>query len=213
MMSFRNQRLRGFAVPMTTSWLLNDIAEAKGRQEIYTRQSPHILKALRDAALVQSAESSNRIEGITIAPERLHPLVLGHARPRDRSEEEIAGYRQALNLIHGSAADLRVTPELLCKLHALCLEGSGDAGQYKKFDNEIIELRADAAPIVRFKYLPAAETPSAISELCTLYHYSIDQDHIPPLIAIGALALDFLCIHPFRDVNGRVSRLLTLLAL
>ena len=99
MNSFRNHRLRDCAVPMSTNWLLNDLAEAKGRQELYTRQSPQVLKALHEMALVQSVESSNRIEGVTVAPDRLRPLVLGHARPKDRSEQEIAGYRTALNLI------------------------------------------------------------------------------------------------------------------
>ena len=213
MMTFRNHRLRDFAVPMSTNWLLNDLAEAKGKQELYTRQSPQLLKALREMALVQSVESSNRIEGVTVAPDRLRPLVLGHARPKDRSEQEIAGYRSALNLIHTEAAELQITPDLLRRLHRLCQEGSGDAGQFKKVDNEVIELRPSAAPIIRFKCVAAKATPAAVDELCLVYRHAIDQDHIPPLVAIGALVLDFLCIHPFRDGNGRVSRLLTLLAL
>ena len=93
MNSFRNHRLRDLAVPMSTAWLLNDIAEAKGRQELYTRQSPQVLKALREMALIQSTESSNRIEGVTVAADRLRPLVLGNTKPRDRSEQEVQGYR------------------------------------------------------------------------------------------------------------------------
>jgi Fic family protein len=213
MMTFRNHRLRDLAVPMGTNWLLNDLAEAKGKQELYTHQSPQVLKALRDMALVQSVESSNRIEGVTVAPDRLRPLVLGQARPKDRSEQDIAGYRRALQLIHTEAETLQITPDLLRRLHRLCQEGSGDAGQFKKMDNDIIELRPGAAPIVRFKCVPAKATPTAVDELCLVYRYAIDQDQIPPLVAIGALVLDFLCIHPFRDGNGRVSRLLTLLAL
>jgi len=213
MMTFRNHRLRDLAVPMGTNWLLNDLAEAKGKQELYTRQSPQILKALREMALVQSVESSNRIEGVTVAPDRLRPLVLGHARPKDRSEQDIMGYRRALNLIHTEAETLPITPDLLRRLHRLCQEGSGDAGQFKKVDNEVIELRPGAAPIVRFTCVSAKATPAAVDELCLVYRHAIDQDHIPPLIAIGALVLDFLCIHPFRDGNGRVSRLLTLLTL
>jgi Fic family protein len=213
MMTFRNHRLRDFAVPMSTNWLLNDIAEAKGKQELYTRQSPQLLKALREMALIQSTESSNRIEGVTVAADRLRPLVLGRARPKDRSEQEITGYRNALNLIHTEAANLLLTPDLMRRLHGLCQEGSGDAGQFKKVDNEVIELRPGAAPIVRFKCVPAKATPAAVDELCLVYRHAIDQDHIPPLVAAGALILDFLCIHPFRDGNGRVSRLLTLLAL
>ena len=211
MMTFRNHRLRDLTVPMGTNWLLNDLAEAKGKQELYTRQSPQVLKALREMALVQSVESSNRIEGVTVAPDRLRPLVLGQARPKDRSEQDIAGYRRALNLIHSESEELHITPDLLRRLHRLCQEGSGDAGQFKKADNEVIELQPGAAPIIRFKCVSAKATPAAVDELCLVYRHAIDQDHIPPLVAIGALILDFLCIHPFRDGNGRVSRLLWLL--
>ncbi|MCC6967233.1 MAG: Fic family protein [Nitrospira sp.] len=213
MMTFRNHRLRELTVPMGTNWLLNDLAEAKGKQELYTRQSPQVLNALREMALIQSVESSNRIEGVTVAHDRLRPLVLGHARPKDRSEQDIMGYRRALHLIHTESERLPVTPDLLRRLHRLCQEGSGDAGQFKKVDNEVIELRPGAAPLVRFQCVSAKATPAAVDELCLVYRHAIDQDHIPPLVAIGALVLDFLCIHPFRDGNGRVSRLLTLLAL
>lgn len=213
MMTFRNHRLHDLTVPMGTNWLLNDLAEAKGKQELHTRQSPQALKALREMALVQSVESSNRIEGVTVDQNRLRPLVLGNARPKDRSEQDIMGYRRALNLIHTKAEALPITSDLLRRLHRLSQEGSGDAGQFKKVDNEIIELRPGAPPLVRFTCVPAKATPSAVDELCRVYRHAIDQDHIPPLVAIGALVLDFLCIHPFRDGNGRVSRLLTLLAL
>src|SRR5436305_11075240 len=98
MMSFRGNYLGHLALPVSSVWLMTDVAEAKGRQDLYTRQSPQLLKALRETALVQSVESSNRIEGITVAPDRLRPLVLEDAKPKDRSEEEIRGYRRALNL-------------------------------------------------------------------------------------------------------------------
>jgi len=213
MMSFRNNRLRDFALPMSTAWLLNDIAEAKGKQELFTRQSPQILQALREMAMIQSAESSNRIEGITVSPDRLRPLVLGHARPRDRSEQEILGYRRALSEIHAHATDLPVSADTLRQFHKLCQEGSGDAGQFKRVDNEIIELRPNAPPLIRFRCLSAKDTPAAVDELCLVYRHTVDQQEAPPLIAMGGLVLDFLCIHPFRDGNGRVSRLLALLAL
>jgi len=213
MMSFRSGRIQGLAVPTGTAWLMSDIAEAKGKQELYTKQSPQVLKALREMALVQSVESSNRIEGVTVEPARLAPLVIGHARPRDRSEQEIQGYRRALNLIHTDAVNLIITPELIGRLHGIMHEGVGDAGQWKRLDNEIIEFRQGAAPTVRFTPITAANTPAAIDELCRLYRHAMDQQQVPPLLAAAALVLDFLCIHPFRDGNGRVSRLLTLLAL
>jgi Fic family protein len=212
-MTFRNRRLRGHRLPMSTAWLLSDIAEAKGKQELFTHQSPQVLKALREAAIIQSTESSNRIEGVTVAPERLRPLVLGNTKPRDRSEQEVLGYRRALNEIHTRHEKLPVSADTLKKLHALCQSASGDAGDFKSIDNEVIELVPGAAPVVRFRCVKAKETPAAVDELCLLYRHALDQDNIPPLIATAALALDFLCIHPFRDGNGRVSRLLTLLAL
>jgi Fic family protein len=213
MLTFRNRRLRDHTLPMSTAWLLNDIAEARGKQELFTRQSPQVLKALRDAAIIQSTESSNRIEGVTVDPHRLRPLVLGNTRPRDRSEQEVQGYRRALNEIHTRHEKLPVTADTLKHLHTLCQSASGDAGRFKRIDNEVIELVPGAAPVIRFKCVSAKETPTAVDELCLLYRHALDQDNIPPLIAIAGLVLDFLCIHPFRDGNGRVSRLLTLLAL
>ena len=213
MMSFRSGQLQNLAVPQTTLWLINDIAEAKGRQDLHTKQSPQALKALRQMALVESVESSNRIEGITVARDRLRPLVIGGARPQDRPEQEIQGYRNALNRIHKEYADLAVSPELLVDLHTTIQEGVGDAGQWKRHNNEIIEFREGQAPRVRFRTVSAKETPEAVEELCRLYRYALDQQNVPPLIAVGGLILDFLCIHPFRDGNGRVSRLLTLVAL
>lgn len=213
MKSFRGSRLAQISLPVSSVWLLTDVAEAKGRQDLYLRQSPQLLRALRETALVQSVESSNRIEGITVSPERLRPLVVHNAQPRDRSEEEILGYRRALDRIHTGAEEMAITPELLRNLHFTIQEGSGDAGQWKQVDNEIVELREGAAPVVRFRPVSVAETPAAIEELCLVYRHAVNQGTVPPLLAVAALVFDFLCIHPFRDGNGRVSRLLTLLAL
>lgn len=110
MMSFRGDRLSSFSLPTAVVWFIDEIAEAKGRQALYTRQAPQVLKALREMALVQSTESSNRIEGVTVDPDRLRPLVIGQAKPRDRSEREIFGYRHALGLIHANAAGLSIEP-------------------------------------------------------------------------------------------------------
>ena len=211
-MTFR-QGLPDFKLPLSTVWLMNDIAEAKGKQELYTRQAPQVLKALREIAMVQSVESSNRIEGVTVEPGRLRPLVLGNARPKNRSEQELQGYRDALNLIHTRAAELAVTPETVKRLHHMIQEGSGDAGQWKAVENDIIEFRPGEAPRVRFRTLAVAKVPEAVEEMCLLYRHALDQQHVPALVAVACLVLDFLCIHPFRDGNGRISRLLTVLAL
>ena len=212
-MTFRGNRLRDLTMPTSTAWLLNDIAESKGRQDLFRKQSPQLLQALREMALIQSVESSNRIEGVTVDPDRLAPLVHGKARPRDRSEQEIQGYREALNLIHSKAADLPITPATLKRLHGVCQEGGGDAGMWKAIDNEIIEYRPGEAPRVRFRPVSVKDTPPAVDELCLSCRNALGQQWAPPLLVVAALVLDFLCIHPFRDGNGRVSRLLTLLAL
>jgi len=213
MMSFRGNRLKEIALPTGSVWLISDIAEAKGRQQLYTKQAPQLLKALREMALIQSVESSNRIEGVTVAADRLIPLVVGNAKPRDRSEEEIRGYRRALHLIHTDANKLELSPEFLRQLHRTTQEGAADAGQWKKKENEIIEFRENAPPTIRFRPVSVADTPAAVEELCLSYRASLNQQEVQPLVSVAALVFDFLCIHPFRDGNGRISRLLTLLGL
>ena len=158
MNSFRNNRLRDHETPLSTVWLLNDIAESRGKQELFTRQSPQALKALRDTAVIQSAESSNRIVGVTVAPARLYPLVLGQAKPRDRSEQEVQDYRRALNEIHSDYAALSITPDTLQRLHALCQSASGDAGQFKRVDNDIVEFLPGQAPVIQFTALARRQT-------------------------------------------------------
>ena len=214
MMSFRNDRLANTTLGGATVWLLTDIAEAKGREAEILARSPEVVGRLRESALVQSAESSNRIEGVIVEPGRAAELVLRNARPRNRSEEEVQGYRRALDWIHTKAAELAISPETILRLHALAQEGGGDAGQWKQRDNEIVEFPvAGGPPHVRFTPTPARQTPEAMAELCRWYAREVDQRRVQPLVAAAALVLDFLCVHPFRDGNGRVARLLGLLAL
>ena len=210
MNSFKNDNLE---MPLSSVWLLSGISEYKGKQELYTKQAPQVLKTLIEMALIESAESSNRIEGVTVDRERLKPLIIGHSKPRDRSEEEVAGYRKALDLIHKKYDTLRITPDLIKELHRLCRGEAWDAGKWKEKDNDIIRKYPDGRVEVIYKPVSAAKTPEAMEQLCLSYRYSIDQLKYPTLYAIACLVLDFLCIHPFRDGNGRVSRLLTLLAL
>lgn len=210
MNSFRDENPK---LPLSSVWLMNGISEYKGKQELYARQSPQVLRTLVEMALIESAESSNRIEGVTVERKRLKPLVIGHSKPRDRSEEEVAGYRKALALIHKKYASLRITSETLRELHRLSRGDSWDAGRWKEKDNDIIRKHPDGRVEVVYQPLSAKETPKAIEQLCLTYEHSITQLKVPELYAVACLVLDFLCIHPFRDGNGRVSRLLTLLAL
>jgi Fic family protein len=192
---------------------MNSISEYKGRQELYTKQSPQVLHALTEMSIVESAESSNRIEGVTVDRNRLKPLVIGHSKPRDRSEEEVAGYRKALDLIHKDHSSIMITPDFIKELHRLCRGEIWDAGKWKEKDNDIIRKYPNGRIEVIFKPASAIETPEMISQLCLAYRNSNTQLKYPDLFAIACMVLDFLCIHPFRDGNGRVSRLLTLLAL
>ena len=210
MHSFKNDKVD---LPMGAVWLIASISEYKGKQDLYTRQSPQVLKTLLEIALIESAESSNRIEGVTVDKNRLVPLIIGHSKPRDRSEEEVAGYRKALDFIHKKHASLRITEETIKELHRLCRGESWDAGKWKEKDNDIIRKHADGRIEVIFKPVSAKETPEMMKQLCLAYEHSVAQLKYPDLYAIACLILDFLCIHPFRDGNGRVSRLLTLLAL
>jgi Fic family protein len=212
MMSFKKEG-RDLQLPAGAVWLMNSVSEYKGKQELYARQSPQIIKALVEMALIESAESSNRIEGVTVEKKRLKPLIIGHSRPRDRSEEEVAGYRKALDLIHRKHNNLDISPQIIRELHRLSHAETGDAGEWKKKDNEIIKKNPDGTVEVIFKPVLASLTPEAIKQLCLSYKHSIEQLRYPELYAIACFILDFLCIHPFRDGNGRVSRLLTLLAL
>jgi Fic family protein len=199
------------AVPAVSSWYLADLGQALGKQELFTKQSPQKLKVLREHALIESAVSSNRIEGVEVDQARVATIVFGKALLRDRDEEEVRGYRQALELIHTKGAALPITEDTIRELHSLSRGGVGDAGEYKQTDNDIIEVYPDGRREVRFRTMRVADTPAGMRELIERWHEVLKYRTIHPLIALGACNLDFLCIHPFRDGNGRASRLLLLL--
>jgi Fic family protein len=214
MMTFHANHLEKTKLAPGTVWLLEKLAKSKKNQALWEKQSRRLLQSLEEITLVESTESSNRIDGVTVEPERLRLLVLGDGRPRDRSEEEIFGYKNALCWIHGNHEKASIEPNTLKYLQALAQEGTvGDAGEWKKSQNEIVELDPEGRLEIRFQPLEPAMVPSAVGELCLAYKQSIEQVKIPALVAIAWLVFDFLCIHPFREANGRVSRLLTLLAL
>lgn len=210
-MTLRQLLAKHESVPVTTSWYLTDLGEARGKQELFTRQSPQRLKVLREHALIESTVSSNRIEGVEVERARIETIVFGRPLLRDRNEEEVHGYREALKLIHEKGPSLPIAEETILRLHRLARGEIWDAGKYKEKDGDIIEKRPDGTSRIRFKTLPAAKTPVAMKTLAVLWDASLEERKIHPLIAMAAFNLDFLCIHPFRDGNGRVSRLLLLL--
>jgi Fic family protein len=211
MMTLR-QLLAGLeTVPAATAWYLADLGRGLGKQELFTRQSPQRLKVLREHAMIESAVSSNRIEGVEVDPQRVRTIIFGKRALRDRNEEEIRGYREALRLIHEQGGGLAVSEETVCRLHRLSRGEIWDAGRYKERDGEIIEKYADGRERVRFRPVPAAQTSGAMAELVSLWARTHRERPVDPVIALAAFNLDFLCIHPFRDGNGRVSRLLLLL--
>jgi len=212
MMTLRQLAAEPSTVSIRTTWYLTDLAEARGKQELFTRQSPQKLKVLREHALIESAVSSNRIEGVEVDKSRVATLIFGKPALRDRDEEEVRGYRDALNLIHQNGAKLPISEATIKKLHQLSRGEIWDAGIYKEKDVDIIQIFPDGRSRVRFKTLPAKQTPKAMAEMIELWQRGTREKWIPPLALAAALNLDFLCIHPFRDGNGRASRLLFLLA-
>jgi len=208
--------LRQFAsgietLPATTTWYLADLGEARGKQELFTRQSPQVLKVLREHALIESAISSNRIEGVVVDQKRIGTIVFGRSHLRDRNEEEVRGYRDALKQVHELGAKLPISEATIRKLHRLSRGGPGDAGRYKRRDSDIIERLPGGRVRVRFKTVPAANTAACMKETIRVCNELLGARQVHPLVLLAAINLDFLCIHPFRDGNGRVSRLLLLL--
>lgn len=214
MLSLDPNKLAAASIPVSTGWLLGSCMEARGKQDLWVKQKPEVLEVLREQAIIQSVESSNRIEGVTVPADRLRPIVLGKVRPRDRSEEQLAGYRRALDWIFSRKRPVLITPAIVKRLHAFAQGGfSGDAGEWKKRNNEIIEILPGGERRVRFVPTSAKETPQAVEILCRNYRQACEDEHVPSLLIVATFVFDFLCIHPFRDGNGRVSRLLTTLLL
>jgi len=210
-MTMRQLAARPASIPTASAWSLADLAEARGKQQLFVRQSPQVLRALREHAMIESAVSSTRIEGVTIDQRRARDVVIGGGALRDRNEEEVRGYRDALKAIHEAPHDLRVNLATIQQLHRLVKPGAGDSGQFKAVETDIIELLPSGRVRLRFRTTTAAETPNAMAELVELLDHCLLERWVPPLAAVAAFNLDFLCIHPFRDGNGRVSRLLLLL--
>lgn len=193
--------------------MVGSIHEHKGKQELFLEANIDELKTLLEVALIQSTGASNRIEGIFTSDKRLEELVSQKAEPRNRSEQEIAGYREVLATIHESYEYITPRPNIILQLHrdlySYCQGNIG--GTYKNSDNVIAETDAGGHQKARFIPVPAFQTAEAIDELCARFLEAWEANLIDKLILIPMFILDFLCIHPFNDGNGRMSRLLTLL--
>jgi Fic family protein len=200
------------SIPLATGWYLSDLSEAKGKQELFTKQAPQKLKVLREHALIESAVSSNRIEGVNADKSRIGTLVFGKPDFRDRNEEEIKGYRDALTLIHSEKNKLKISETTIKKLHKMCRGEIWDAGKYKQKNIDIIQKYNDGTEKIRFKTVSANQTADFMKQSLKLYNTAFKEKWAPPLIITAAFNFDFLCVHPFRDGNGRVSRLLWLLS-
>ena len=194
---------------------LTQIHEYKGQQNLFIETKADELSDLLEVAKIQSTEASNCIEGIVTTNERLKKIVREKTIPRNRSEKEIAGYRDVLATIHESHDFIPPKPSIILQLHRDLYKYSGKSigGSFKNSDNVIAEELPDGQQIVRFEPVPAWETPETIATLCNAFEAAMQDAELDPLLLIPIFILDFLCIHPFNDGNGRMSRLLTLLLL
>ena len=194
---------------------LAQIHEQKGRQNLFIETHKDALSELLEIAKIQSTEASNRIEGIITTDDRLKKIVLDKTTPKGRSEREIAGYRDVLNTIHENYDFIPVRPNMILQLHRDLYKYSNLAigGSFKNSDNIIAEELPDGTKRVRFQPVPAWETSEAMDILCSTFLDALADPELDSLILIPMFILDFLCIHPFNDGNGRMSRLMTLLLL
>lgn len=194
---------------------LTQIHEQKGKQQLFLKQKPEELEKLVIIAKIQSTESSNEIEGIRTTNTRLEQLVNEKTTPRNRDEQEIAGYRDALNIVHENFDAIPITPNFILQLHKVLLSHTPTSygGKYKNVQNYISATNENGEAYTLFTPLSPFETPIAMQELCDEYNRILGEGVVDPLILIPIFIHDFLCIHPFTDGNGRMSRLLTTLLL
>ena len=195
--------------------LVAAIYKEAGKQELYLKQRPEELEKLVEVAKIQSTEASNEIEGIVTTSTRIRKLVEEKTTPKNRSEQEIAGYRDVLSIIHESFDVIPITQNYILQLHKILYTHTNNpiAGHTKNVQNYISAAYPDGHTEILFTPLAPYETPAALDRICEEYNYVIGNMELEPLIAIPIFIHDFLCIHPFNDGNGRMSRLLTTLLL
>lgn len=215
MRDFNYGKLRNIKWDNEVLGLVAQIHEYKGKQTLFLKQKPATLEKLVEIAKIQSTESSNKIEGIVTTATRIKQLCDQKTTPRNRDEEEISGYRDALSLIHESYEYIPIKSSYILQLHKVLYRYSqrGIGGRFKNTQNYITEIKESGEQIVRFMPLDPFETPMAIEKMCESFNRETDACEVDPLILIPAFIVDFLCVHPFYDGNGRMSRLLTTLLL
>lgn len=206
--------LQSQAMSLEMGGLLRLLGEYRGKQELFTKTVPHIINTLKEIAIIQSTESSNRMEGVVVPNARLQELMHQKTTPKNRSEAEVVGYRDVLARIHTTFNKMSITPKTILDIHRdMFKHTEQSAGIWKRKDNTIEERLPDGRWITRFVPVSAQETPYYMEQLCGQFHKLSHQARIDPLLLIHTFILDFLCIHPFSDGNGRVSRLLNILML
>ena len=215
MRTFDYSFLKSGNIPANLANLLAGIYSLKTSNEIRKSRFESVYSELEKIAKIQSIKGSNAIEGIITTDERINAIVNQNSAPLNHNEEEIAGYRDALNIVHTTHNDINLNKETLLDLHRTMLQVAkpNAAGHFKVEDNAIIEIRSDGSRHIRFSPTPAKETDEAMEQLLLAYMDARDDSSINQLLLIPCVILDFLCIHPFSDGNGRMSRLLSLLLL
>lgn len=215
MRRFEYGRIQSLSWDMDMLSLIAGIYRANGKEEVLLSQSPTVLESLVELAKVQSTEASNAIEGIVTTSTRLRQLVADKTTPRNRDEQEIMGYRDALNIIHDSYDSITLSRNHILQLHKILYQYQFNArgGQLKSVQNYISATYPDGRTEVLFTPLAPYETAESLDQICTEYNRVVGNGEVDPLLAIPIFIHDFLCIHPFNDGNGRMSRLLTTLLL
>ena len=215
MRNFNYSEIKNQKWDSETLSLVAAIYKAAGKQELYLKQRPQELEKLVNIAKIQSTEASNAIEGIITTNTRLKQIVAEKTTPRNRNEQEIAGYRDALSIIHESFDAIPLTQNYILQLHKIMCSHMNNplAGKTKNVQNYISATYPDGHAEVLFTPLSPFETPDALDKICEEYNRVIGNMEVDPLIMIPVFIHDFLCIHPFNDGNGRMSRLLTTLLL
>jgi Fic family protein len=217
MMSFTADYLAGLAVPPRLLRLLTALAEYRGRQALWTQTKPEVLKRLRQVAVIESVESSSRMENVEVGPRTFDRIVRDDAAPEatDRSQAELAGYRDALALIHQNAAEMPPTENVVRQLHQTLMHyTAAGGGTYKRAANDIVETADGGAPArVRLRTVAPALTQAAMTTLHEELARALAAGEVEPILLVPLYVHDLLCIHPFPDGNSRVARLTTLLLL